>query len=89
MGLINTLTRIVPLVIGTMGAVEAMFKAIKGKGSEKKEAYIEGVMAALGITEVAMNKDLVNDAKFKELLGKVADDIIAVNNFIRDYKSPE
>ena len=85
--LITTLTRIIPLVIGVMGAVEKMYNAIKGKSSEKSEAFIEGIMAALGITEATLGKDLINDSKFKDLLKKVADAIIELNNFIRDYKS--
>ena len=92
MQLIGTLTRIIPLVTGTIGAVEAMFKAIKGKSSEKKDAYIAGIMTALGISEAALNKDLLTEEqtkKLEELLGKVADDVIAVNNFIRDLKKEE
>ena len=85
--LITTLTRIIPLVIGVMGAVEKMYNAIKGKSSEKSEAFIEGIMAALGITEQTLGKDLINNNKFKDLLKKVADAIIELNNFIRDYKS--
>lgn len=87
MGLINTLTRILPLVTGVMGAVEAMFKAIKGKSSDKSDAFINGIMVALGISEATLGKDLLNDNKFKELLKKIADAIIELNNFIRDYQS--
>lgn len=89
MGLINTLTRIIPLVTGVMGAVEAMYKAIKGKSSEKSDAFINGIMAALGISEATLGKDLLNDEKFKILMRKIADAIIELNNFIRDYKSAD
>ena|SRR3990167_1746317 len=86
--LITTLTRILPLIIGTMGAVESMFKALKGKSVEKSEAFIAGIMSALGVTEATLGKDIVNDERFKTLLKKIADAIIELNNFIRDYKSP-
>lgn len=89
MGLITTLTRIIPLVVGIMGAVEKMYNAVKGKSLEKSEAFIEGIMAALGITEATLGKDLINDNKFKELLKKISDAIIELNNFIRDYKRIE
>ena len=78
-----------PLAIGVMGAVEKMFVAAKGGGAEKREAYITGLMAALGVTEATMDKDIINDEQFKELAGKLADNIVAINNFIRDHKSKE
>lgn len=84
--LLNTLTQIVPLIIGVMGAVEKIFNAVKNKSNEKSEAFIEGIMAALGITEQTLGKDIFNDEKFKSLLKKVADAIVELNNFIRDYK---
>ena len=92
MQLLGTLIRIIPLVVGTIGAVESMFKAIKGKGSDKKDAYIAGIMAALGVSEVGLNRDLLNEEqtkKLEELLGRLGDDIIAVNNFIHDLKPKE
>lgn len=85
--LFSTLTRIIPLAIGIIGAVEKMIGA--GKGEEKKQAYLEGIMVALGVVEGAVSKDLVDDAKFRGLLGDVADAVVAVNNFIRDHKAKQ
>ena len=85
--------RIIPLAMGIMKAVEKIFTAIKNKdeknGQAKKEAYIDGLMSALGVTELALQKDLVNDEKFKHLMGKFADAVIEVNNFIRDFPKKE
>lgn len=88
MGLLITLTRLVPMALGIIGAVEKIFK-LKGQGKEKKEAYLEGIMTALGVTESTMNKDLINDEQFKTLLGNLADTVVGINNFIRDFKPKE
>lgn len=88
MGLILTLTRIIPQLLTAMGAVETIFKYRKGGTSEeKKEAYIEAAMTSLGITEGIMQKDLLDDDKFRKMMGKFADNVIEIHNFIDSYKS--
>lgn len=86
MKLANTLIKLIPLALGSMAMVEKLFATRKGTSADKKEAYIEALMTALGITESVANQDMVNDDKFKRLLGKFADTVIEINNFIRDYK---
>lgn len=80
------LIKLIPIIISSITVVENLFRGRNGKGPEKKEAYIEAVMAALGITEGITNKDLIDDEKFKKIIGKLGDDFIEVNNFIRDFK---
>lgn len=86
MKLFGNLTKLIPIIFSSITVVETIFKGKSGKGTEKKEAYIEAVMAALGITEGLTNKDLVDDEKFRKLIGKLGDDFIEVNNFVRDFK---
>lgn len=82
-----TLTRIIPIALGLIGAVEKISGALSGK--KKKEAYVEGMMAALGIAETTLNRDILDDEKFRTLVGNVADSVITVSNFIRDFRAKE
>lgn len=85
--LLGTVTKIIPLALGLITAVEKIFGA--GKGQEKKDAYLEGIMAALGVVESVTNKDLVDNAEFRTLLGNLADNVVSINNFIRDFRAKE
>ena len=83
--LLSTVSNIVPLAIGIMNAVEAIFG--KGKGDQKKEAYLEGLKGALASADLLVSQEMLSDPKLWTLLGKLADDVIAINNFIQDYRN--
>jgi hypothetical protein len=58
--------------------IEALFG---GKsGGEKKEAAMSFVGAALSITVAIANRDIVDDAKFREGLGKIIDGVVQCLN---------
>jgi hypothetical protein len=58
--------------------IEALFG---GKsGSDKKEAALSFASAALSLTEAIANRDIVDDGKFREGLGKIIDGVVACLN---------
>lgn len=86
---LSNIGKILTTAFGVMQAVESITTAIKsGKGTNKKQAYIDGIMAALNVTE-SIRGDIINDDKFQKLMGDFADVTIEINNFIRDYKPKE
>lgn len=85
MGFLSIVMKVFPIALGIIKSSEELFGP--NKGQEKKEAYINILMNALGITESIIDKDIINDQKFKSLMGRFADLTIEINNFIRDFKS--
>lgn len=86
---LNNISKILSTAFGVMQAVESIASSFKTKSViDKKQAYIDGIMTALNVTE-SIKGDIINDDKFKKLMGDFADVTIQINNFIRDYKPSE
>jgi hypothetical protein len=78
MNFLSKLLRGVAFIPAVVHGIEALFG---GKsGGEKKEAAMSFVGAALSITEAISNRDIVDDAKFKEGLGKIIDGVVQCLN---------
>lgn len=78
MNFLAKLLRGVAFIPAVVHGIEALFG---GKsGGEKKEAAMSFVGAALSITEAIANRDIVDDAKFREGLGKVIDGVVQCLN---------
>jgi hypothetical protein len=57
---------------------EALFGA--KSGSDKKEAALSFVGSALSVTEALTNRDIVDESKFKDGLGKIIDGTVQCLN---------
>ena len=58
--------------------IEALFG--KGSGGDKKQAALSFVGTALNLTDAVANKQVVDEAKFTEGLGKVIDGVVECLN---------
>jgi hypothetical protein len=68
----------VAFIPAVVHGIEALFG---GKsGSDKKEAAMSFIGAALSITEAVSSKDIVDDGKFKDGLSKVIDGVVQCLN---------
>lgn len=78
MNLLAKLLRGVAFIPAIVHGIEALFG---GKsGSDKKEAAMSFIGAALSITEAVASKDIVDDGKFKDGLSKVIDGVVQCLN---------
>jgi hypothetical protein len=78
MNFLAKLLRGVAFIPAVVHGIEALFG---GKtGSDKKEAAMSFIAAALSITEAVSNKDIVDDGKFKDGLSKVIDGVVQCLN---------
>lgn len=78
MNFLAKLLRGVAFIPAVVHGIEALFG---GKsGNEKKEAAMSFVGSALSITEAVLNRDIVDDAKFREGLGKIIDGVVQCLN---------
>lgn len=83
---LNNISKIFTTAFGVIQAVDSIVASFKSKSTvDKKQAYLDGLMTALNVTE-SIKGDIVNDEKFRKLMGDFADVTIEINNFIRDYK---
>ena len=72
------LLRGIAFIPAVVHGIEALFG---GKsGADKKEAALSFIGAALSLGESVSNNDIVDDAKFKEGLGKVIDGVVQCLN---------
>ena len=78
MNFLSKLLRGVAFVPAVVHGIEALFGA--KTGTDKKEAAMSFVGAALSVTEAVSNKDIVDDGKFKEGLGKIIDGVVQCLN---------
>jgi len=72
------LLRGVAFIPAVVHGIEALFG--RKTGEQKKEAAMSFVGAALSITEAIANRDIVDDAKFREGLGKIIDGVVQCLN---------
>ena len=78
MNFLAKLLRGVAFIPAVVHGIEALFG---GKsGNDKKEAALSFVGSALGIAEAITNRDIVDDAKFREGLGKIIDGVVQCLN---------
>lgn len=78
MNFLAKLLRGVAFIPAVVHGIEALFG---GKsGADKKEAAMSFVGSALSITEAVMSRDIVDDAKFREGLGKIIDGVVQCLN---------
>ena len=78
MNFLAKLLRGVAFIPAVVHGIEALFG---GKsGNEKKEAAMSFVGSALGIAEAITSRDIVDDAKFREGLGKIIDGVVQCLN---------
>ena len=78
MNFLAKLLRGVAFIPAVVHGIEALFG---GKsGGDKKEAALSFVGSALGIAEAITNRDIVDDAKFREGLGKIIDGVVECLN---------
>lgn len=85
MGWIQTVVKIIPLIVGAVHAVEKIAGAKKGK--EKQDAAIEAIGAMISALELSFNKELMDVPEFQELVRKLIDDYVAVQNFAKEFQS--
>ena len=78
MNFLAKLLRGVAFIPAVVHGIEALFG---GKsGNDKKEAALSFVGSALGIAEAITSRDIVDDAKFREGLGKIIDGVVQCLN---------
>lgn len=85
MGWIQAVIKIIPLIVGAVHAVEKIAGAKKGK--EKQDAAIEAIGAMINALELSFNKELMDVPEFQELIRKLIDDYVAVQNFAKEFQS--
>lgn len=78
MNFLAKLLRGVAFIPAVVHGIEALFG---GKsGNDKREAAMSFVGSALSISEAVLNRDIVDDAKFREGLGKIIDGVVQCLN---------
>jgi hypothetical protein len=78
MNFLSKLLQGIAFVPAVVHGIEGLFG---GKaGSDKKGAAMSFVEAALSMSEAVTSKDIVDDAKFREGLGKVIDGTVTCLN---------
>lgn len=78
MNFLAKLLRGVAFIPAVVHGIEALFG--RKTGEQKKEAAMSFVGAALSITEAIANRDIVDDAKFRDGLGKIIDGVVQCLN---------
>lgn len=78
MNFLAKLLRGVAFIPAVVHGIEALFG--RKTGEQKKEAAMSFVGAALAITEAIANRDIVDDAKFRDGLGKIIDGVVQCLN---------
>jgi hypothetical protein len=78
MNFLAKLLRGIAFIPAVVHGIEALFGS--KSGGDKKEAALSFVGAALSLTEAITNKDILDENKFKEGLGKVIDGVVQCLN---------
>ncbi len=78
MNFLAKLLRGIAFIPAVVHGIEALFG---GKsGTEKKEAALSFVGAALSMTEAISQRDIVDEARFRDGLGKIIDGVVQCLN---------
>jgi hypothetical protein len=75
---LSKLLRGIAFVPAVVQGIEGLFGS--RTGSEKKEAALSFVGSALSLTESIANREIVDESKFREGLGKVIDGTVQCLN---------
>jgi hypothetical protein len=78
MNFLAKLLRGIAFVPAVVHGIEALFGS--KSGSDKKEAALSFVGAALSLTDAIANKDIVDEGRFKDGLGKIIDGVVQCLN---------
>jgi hypothetical protein len=78
MNFLAKLLRGVAFIPAIVHGIEALFGS--KSGTDKKEAALSFVGSALSLTEAIANRDIVDEAKFRDGLGKIIDGVVACLN---------
>ena len=78
MNFISKLLQGIAFIPAIVHGIEALFGA--KSGSDKKEAALSFVGSALSVTEAITNRDIVDEGKFKDGLGKIIDGTVQCLN---------
>ena len=78
MNFVQKLLQAIAFVPAVVNSIEGLFGSHSGE--QKKESAITFVGAALQITEAVANREIVDEVKFKEGLGKVIDGTVECLN---------
>ena len=83
-------TKIITLLVGAVQAVDKIWSIfhtdVPDKNKARQDAAVDAIGAMISALEISAGKEIMDEAKFQELLRKLIDDYIAVQNFIRDFK---
>jgi hypothetical protein len=78
MNFVSTLLRGIAFVPAVVHGIEALFGS--KAGNDKKEAALSFVGAALNMTEAVSSREIVDEPKFREGLGKIIDGVVQCLN---------
>lgn len=78
MNFLAKMLRGVAFIPAVVHGIEALFGA--KTGTDKKEAALSFIGSALSVSEAISNKDIVDDGKFREGLGKIIDGVVQCLN---------
>ncbi|MGH9580777.1 MAG: hypothetical protein ACRD2R_07280 [Terriglobales bacterium] len=78
MGFLAKLLRGISFIPAVVHGIEALFGS--RTGADKKESALAFVSAALSMTEAVTNRDIVDEGKFREGLGKIIDGVVQCLN---------
>lgn len=78
MNFVAKLLRGIAFVPAVVHGIEALFGA--RSGNDKKEAALSFLGSALSITEAIGNRDIVDEEKFKDGMGKIIDGVVQCLN---------
>lgn len=78
MNFLAKLLRGIAFIPAVVHGIEALFGS--KSGGDKREAALSFVGAALSLTEAIANRDIVDESKFKDGLGKVIDGVVQCLN---------
>jgi hypothetical protein len=78
MNFLAKLLRGIAFVPAIVHGIEALFGS--KSGNDKKEAALSFVGAALSVTEAIANRDIVDDARFRDGLGQIIDGVVQCLN---------
>jgi hypothetical protein len=78
MSFLGKLLRGIAFIPAIITGIEGFFGA--KSGSEKKESALSFIGAALGLSEAIASRDVIDDGKFREGLGKIIDGTVQCLN---------
>jgi hypothetical protein len=78
MNFLSKILQGIAFIPAVVNGIEGLFGA--RSGSDKKEAALSFVGAAISLTDAVANRDIIDQDKFKEGLGKIIDGTVECLN---------